>query len=194
MAEKKEYRSAIRSRRFIQQAFRELLREKTPEKITVTDIVNRADINRSTFYAHYSDVRALLEEIQKEAIDRSLALIGEIDFLELITSPTPFLRKLIGIANENKELYALLGRWALSNNQLEKMKVILVEKAMSTPEIPEEIRSQKNYAIRVNFFIGGILSVYQQYLIGMLDTTDEEIVEEIAHLITSASRTDLDVH
>ena len=61
MAEKKEYRSAIRSRRFIRQAFMELLREKRLEKITVTDIVNRADINRSTFYAHYTDVKALIE-------------------------------------------------------------------------------------------------------------------------------------
>ena len=30
---------------------------KDLSKITVTDIVNRADINRATFYAHYPDVR-----------------------------------------------------------------------------------------------------------------------------------------
>ena len=63
MAERKEYRSAIRSRRLIHQAFLELLREKPFEKITVTDIVNRADINRSTFYAHYPDVRGLVEAL-----------------------------------------------------------------------------------------------------------------------------------
>ena len=48
MAEKKEYRSAIRSRRLIRAALLELLQEKKFEKITVTDIVKRADINRST--------------------------------------------------------------------------------------------------------------------------------------------------
>ena len=104
MAEKKEYRSAIRSRRFIRQAFLELLKEKRFDKITVTDIVNRADINRSTFYAHYTDVKALIEEIQYEIVDRSISLIKEIDFLELLNSPIPFLRKLIDIANENREL------------------------------------------------------------------------------------------
>lgn len=57
MGERKVYKSALRSRKWIRQAFMELLREKEFEKITVTDIVNRADINRSTFYAHYPDVR-----------------------------------------------------------------------------------------------------------------------------------------
>ena len=37
--EKKEYRSAVRSRKLIRQAFYELLKEKSFEKITVTDIL-----------------------------------------------------------------------------------------------------------------------------------------------------------
>lgn len=49
MAPKKEYRSAVRSRRLIREAFLQLLQEKELRKITVTDIVNRADINRTTF-------------------------------------------------------------------------------------------------------------------------------------------------
>lgn len=48
---KAEYKSAIRSRRMIQHALVELLQEKELDKITVTDIVTRADINRGTFYA-----------------------------------------------------------------------------------------------------------------------------------------------
>lgn len=194
MAEKKEYRSAIRSRRFIRQAFLELLKEKRFDKITVTDIVNRADINRSTFYAHYTDVKALIEEIQYEIVNRSVSLIKEMDFLELLNSPVPFLRKLIDIANENRELYAILGKTALSFSQLEKIKVLLVEKAMNLSEIPEEIRRQKKFEVRVNFFVGGIINVYQQYLVGTLDATPEEIIDDIADLIRSSSTTILNVN
>ena len=187
MAEKKEYRSAIRSRRFIRQAFMELLREKRLEKITVTDIVNRADINRSTFYAHYTDVKALIEEIQHEVIERTMALVREMDFMEILQQPTPFVQKLIDIANENRELYTVLGKAALSMNQLERLKLLLVEKAMKLPQIPEKIRNQKNFAIRINFFVGGIINVYQQYLLGNLDATSEEIVDDIAILIQSSA-------
>ena len=123
MAEKKEYRSAIRSRRFIRQALMELLREKTFEKITVTDIVSRADINRSTFYAHYADVRQLMEEIQNEFVERALSVVKEMDFLEQIHSPVPFVQKLIEIANENRELYTIIGKTMLTMSQLEKIFV-----------------------------------------------------------------------
>ena len=193
MTEKKEYRSAIRSRRFIRQAFMDLLKEKKFEKITVTDIVNRADINRSTFYAHYADVRGLVEEIRSEAVERAMAVVKEMDFRELLHSPAPFLRKLVEIANENRELYTIMGKTVLSMSQLEKIKVILVEKALELSEIPQEIRNQRNFRIRLHFFVGGIINVYQQYLVGNLDVTTEEIVEEIATLIKSSSHTILDV-
>ena len=186
MAEKKEYRSAVRSRRLIRQAFLELLKEKRLEKITVTDVVSRADINRSTFYAHYPDVRGLVEEIQHEAVERTMALVQEMDFPEILRNPTPFVKKLIDIANENRELYTVLGRAALSMNQLEGLKMLFVEKAMRLPQIPEEIRGQKNFEVRINFFVGGIINVYQQYLLGNLNATSEEIVDEIAVLIQSS--------
>ena len=193
MAEKKEYRSALRSRRLIRAALLELLQEKKFEKITVTDIVKRADINRSTFYAHYSDVRALMEELQNEFVERALALVKDMDFRELLHSPVPFLRRLVEIANENRELYTIVGKTALTMSQLERIKVILVEKALDLSEIPEDIRSQRNFRIRLHFFVGGIINVYQQYLLGNLDVTTDEIVEEIAILIKSSSHTILDM-
>lgn len=48
-------RRARRSRRLILDAYAALVPEKGNEKITVTDIVKRADIGRATFYAHFED-------------------------------------------------------------------------------------------------------------------------------------------
>lgn len=50
-------------------AFFTLLEEKSLQNITVTDICKEADINRSTFYVHYKDVRSLIEEIEDSIID-----------------------------------------------------------------------------------------------------------------------------
>ena len=49
---KAEYRSALRSKKLITDALVELLDEKTLDKITVTDIVKKTDINRGTSYDH----------------------------------------------------------------------------------------------------------------------------------------------
>lgn len=194
MAEKKEYRSALRSRRFIRQSFMELLKEKRLEKITVTDIVSRADINRSTFYAHYADVRALVEEIQREFVEQSVSLLQETDFLALMREPVPFLKKWIEIANLNRELYTILGKNALAASSIEQFKLLLVEKAMNMPQIPDKIRKQKNYEIRINFFVGGIVNVYQQYLMGNLDATADDIIEDIAAVIISSAPSVLDIN
>ena len=58
---KAEYRSSSRSKLLIRNALVSLMQEKPFEKITVTDIVKRADINRGTFYAHYKDSRQVLD-------------------------------------------------------------------------------------------------------------------------------------
>ena len=44
----------------IQNIFLELLKEKPVAKITVKEICERAEINRSTFYKHYQDVSMIL--------------------------------------------------------------------------------------------------------------------------------------
>jgi len=86
-----EYRSAIRSRRMIREAYTVLLKEKDLSKITVTDIVNRADINRATFYAHYPDVRGVTEEIENEIIAKMLEVLKEFEFTNFFRNPTPLL-------------------------------------------------------------------------------------------------------
>ena len=42
----------------IRRTFFELLEEKDFDKISVREICQRADINRSTFYRHYDDINA----------------------------------------------------------------------------------------------------------------------------------------
>ena len=43
--------------------FKDLLKEKPFNKITVNDIANKCDINRQTFYYHFKDIYDLLEWI-----------------------------------------------------------------------------------------------------------------------------------
>lgn len=189
MAEKKEYRSAIRSRRMIRAAFLELLREKPFEKITVTDIVTRADINRSTFYAHYPDVQGMVDELIDETISGSVELVKNMAFEELFENPIPFLQALTNIGTKNVELYRPLGRSDFALKQTEKIKDILVEQAMNTIAIPESVRRSPIFLIHINFFLGGILNTYQQWLQGKLLCSTEEIVEQIGTLITANGET-----
>jgi AcrR family transcriptional regulator len=53
-------RRVRRTRRILGEALVGLILEKAYERITVQDILDRADVGRSTFYAHFRDKEALL--------------------------------------------------------------------------------------------------------------------------------------
>ena len=53
-------RRVRRTRKLLQDAFISLVIEKGYEKTTIQDILDRADVGRSTFYVHYRDKEALL--------------------------------------------------------------------------------------------------------------------------------------
>lgn len=61
-------RRYLRTRQFIMSAFDQLLGEKPFSKIGVNDIAELANINRSTFYLHFVDKFALLDEYIDELL------------------------------------------------------------------------------------------------------------------------------
>lgn len=68
------------TRMVLRQSLLELMKERSINKITVTDICELAEVNRGTFYAHYSDPYDLLHQIEQElygdimrSLERSLS-------------------------------------------------------------------------------------------------------------------------
>jgi AcrR family transcriptional regulator len=62
-----------RTRQLLQDALRKLLEQKGFDDITVQDITDAATLNRATFYAHYPDKFALLEELIRVSFLQRLA-------------------------------------------------------------------------------------------------------------------------
>lgn len=62
-------RQYLRTDRDIRMALLALLDHQPFEKITVQDILDEAMINRSTFYQHYPDKYAVIEDLQRIYID-----------------------------------------------------------------------------------------------------------------------------
>lgn len=79
------------TRKVIQDAFLDILKEKPISRITVKEVCDKAEINRGTFYKHYQDCYDLLDKIGEEGLrdgmreppDEIAALI--IDFCEGVT-------------------------------------------------------------------------------------------------------------
>ncbi len=60
MTGKPQDRRVGRTRKLLEDALYDLIVEKGYDAVTVQDIIDRANVGRSTFYAHYTDKRQLL--------------------------------------------------------------------------------------------------------------------------------------
>ena len=186
MGEKAEYRSAKRSRRMIQQAYVELMQEKEIDKITVTDIVTRADLNRGTFYAHYKNTEELLTQIKNEIINKMLEFLQEFHHNNFFQTPLPLLQKVGSYIEDNYDfLHMLLGTKG-SSQFLLKLNRTFVEFLKNNEEIPQSIKDKPDFIIQGHFFAGGIINTYQAWLRGDLDKPLQEVSLSISNLITSS--------
>lgn len=81
------------TRMLIRQAFTGLLREKPVQSISVKELCDRADLNRGTFYAHYTDIYDLLHQIEDEMMqDFQAALKPLLDSPAADLTPLKLLR------------------------------------------------------------------------------------------------------
>lgn len=72
----KESRKTLMTKKVFREVLLELLQSKPLSKITITEICEKADLNRSTFYAHYVEVRDLLHDIENEMISNIPKVYG----------------------------------------------------------------------------------------------------------------------
>lgn len=187
MGEKAEYRSSIRSKRLIRQAFVELLKEKDLEKITVTNIITRANINRGTFYAHYQDVRAVIEQIENEIIDKMLEFLGEFRHKNFFQNPLPLLLKVSRYLEEDEDFYRILINSKGAIPFLEKIKRIFVEHMRTDSDIPEAVKASPDFTVSVNFFAGGVINLYQVWFRGETKYSLNEIALIVSKIIKNTS-------
>ena len=181
---KAEYRSAIRSRKMIRESFLELLKEKDISKITVTDIVNKADLNRSTFYAHYVDVRAITEEMENEVIDKMIEILKKFEFKNFFNNPTPLLLEVSRFLENNQNTYKILLKVNEAETFLKKLKNEFAKYMMSDTDIPEYLKNTKMVNLRISYFAGGIINIYQDWFNGRLNCSLNDIALEVSKLLS----------
>ena len=70
MTAPKTDRRILRTRALLRQGLAELMQEKNAGDITVKELVAHANVNRSTFYLHYTDIDQMLASVEAELLER----------------------------------------------------------------------------------------------------------------------------
>ncbi|MCH5182632.1 MAG: TetR/AcrR family transcriptional regulator [Oscillospiraceae bacterium] len=98
-------RRIVKTKRAINGALLQLLDAKEPEDITITELTTYADINRKTFYLHYTCIKDVAVELQKKLRTGFSDLVDEACVSDGHFSPTTFLSLLRDKISANPEFF-----------------------------------------------------------------------------------------
>jgi AcrR family transcriptional regulator len=92
-----------RTRRSLQEALFELARTRPLDDITVGDIAEQAEVNRSSFYQHYADKETLLADALDAAADEAEASLP--DAVDMTAAPPSAVAAYFAHIADHAELY-----------------------------------------------------------------------------------------
>ncbi|MBS4842674.1 MAG: TetR/AcrR family transcriptional regulator [Clostridium sp.] len=147
---------SLKTKKAIKKALKKLMCSTDISKITIKEIAIEADINRKTFYTHYTDVFSVLKEIEDD-----------------LTS------KLI---NKDIEFYNLLLSYSSFSNLINKITFVLKEYIYNYCTARANINNTSLPYV-VNFISAGVISSYQEWLNSEKKITLEELSETLSVLI-----------
>ena len=171
---KKTYRNFTRSEKAIIRAYVELMQKKGRSRITVTDIVNTADLNRSTFYAHFKSADDVREKIQSDIINELTSSLNKRDFRNALSDPYPAMMHVIAFIRKDAEMYKMLLNTEGANKFLKKLRNIVIDKCLSDEVILPYIKDRDEFEMNLRMFIGGYVSVIEDWAAGNINMPVEK--------------------
>ena len=179
--------------RRMDEAFLELLEKKDFEYITVTEICEKAGVNRSTFYLHYETVGDLLSECVEDLTNQFFKCFGKTPFefeqnissasLEQLFLITPeYLTPYLKFISEHRTVFKVV---------LNKPQIMQAEKTYDTffGSIIDRILERHHIPVKdreymLSFYIEGMMGIIKRWLLS--DCSDS--VDYIAEMMMSVVR------
>ena len=134
-------------------AFLQLCAKKPPERITVKELADLAEINKATFYLHYRDIYDLLETQENELFERVFDSIAHPN--SVLSEPKLFIRELVEGFIANKQLIDIIfgknRRGVLADKIESEVRKFIFEKYPQYKDSPE-LNVLLTYVIRGGYF------------------------------------------
>ena len=170
----------------LRQGLARLMQKKSIKEITVKELVDEVDINRSTFYLHYTDIYQMLEKIEEEAMaDIREAMEGCPTDCTEREKIIPFLARFFSILDSNRDLsLALLGPNG-DMDFVERIETLIASKFLKPSSLPAtdtEIR----YAYA--FCLSGCIGMIKTWLSRTEHESPEAMAELTYHLIDNTTQ------
>ena len=170
------------TKKVLAEALKELMQEKTFEKISISDICEKCQMNRKSFYYHFIDKYDLVNWIFDTEFIAMVqnTLHGEsweviMDMNELLYKNRLFYRKVLQIQGQN----------SFSDHFYEMMFSII------SSRFDELMHLADGHEFQKRFFADAIVVAYKRWIIEDLELTPEEFLLELRECLKIMKEKDI---
>ena len=163
----------VKTRGQIKVAFLKLRERWMPEKIKVKDICEMAQINKTTFYHHYTDSNELSKEIEESAID--LVMMDFMERDQMFDNSKEYIKGLLYSLEKHSEDLRIIFRG--------KQEVLCVMLEERLHRIYDGSAKSVEDKIKISFAIGGFVRVVKDFLFLNKKHDTDQVVLATAHLL-----------
>ena len=178
---KAEYRSALRSRKLINDALADILQEKPLDRITVTEVVARAGINRGTFYAHYTDIPDVIQHLIQDTFTKIRTALSQ-DPSQLHKLPEALLSRIWEILSEDMDFYRKVMASSTAPLMQEQLVEFMIQYLLDHEDM-YSLGNHREYELTIRFCAGGLSNLYRDWFSGKLDMPLEVLTAQAAQML-----------
>ncbi len=165
----------------LKQSLLNLMRDQPIEKISVKDICEKADINRGTFYTHYSDPYDLLAQIENELFNEILVSIESSLKAEAISG---LLAEIFESIVKNSELCRVL--FSDYGDKAFMQRVIFIARDRSVAEWKKILPPVKEEQLELlyMFYANGCIAIIQHWVQNGMKESPQDMAQFIEKIST----------
>ena len=162
-------------------AYFELLSEKKNDRITITELADRANIDRKTFYLHYNSVDDVIDRHSRATVARIMAELENKGFFNDVLDVSVFFETVLAVREEELQEFEVLQdpeitalAWKHAENNLKDMLSDIAYRFFDEPDPEMELS--------IKFYTAGIMSIFVSYIRQEIDIDPHELVRILSYL------------
>ena len=186
MQEQKIDRRIRKTKSTLLRCLTELMSKKKINAITVTELTDLADVNRSTFYLYYKDIFDMVEQIETETIEDFIEAFGKLNKEKNnYTNLLSFYTYIFEYVQNNAGMCNILLVNDVDSSFIEKFKNAIIQ---TKPPFDESVPKIKIHFLRP-FIISGFIGVVQQWLKDGLNVSPKSMAIIILEMTQNIANT-----
>ena len=178
ISDKKANLKVINTKRKLSKSLISLLTSKSITEIDVSELCEKAGINRTTFYKHYASLYHLLDELIVQFFKRIETLFLSLSSGENTTSKVAYLLKYL---KQNREFVTII----MNNNSFSTISERLIQLNFICNLINSNIQYRKNDYVSEDYYVDFIISGWIAAIRRWVNENCDLDVNTLARLLTS---------